>query len=214
VTINVAAANLGGFSMNITEEEFMKSLRVTLSVLAILSSPMAFADNTGKYYVGFDYGSASYSGVTVSSGTYPDPAMANIAVGYHVSDTVAAELGYNQYVDSTLPATTIKATVSATSLHAALVGSYPIIPQVEFIGKLGVSNNNQKITATYNNGAIIGSMSNQKTDLYFSVGAQLYLTQQLLLRGQYENFGSFGTFGSTGNDMKATGVSMGVIYNF
>ncbi len=190
----------------------MKKIEITLMLAALLAAPLAHAETAGKYYVGFDLGSASYSGVTVPAGTYPNPGLTTITGGYRVNDTWAAEVGYTKFGDSSLGNGLASATLSASSLHAAAVGSYPLTPQFDLIGKAGLASNDAKITLT-----VLGfsaSSSEQSTDLFFGFGAQYHITPQVTLRAQYENFGRLATWTSSGTDWKAAAITFGGTYNF
>lgn len=186
-----------------------KSVLAALVLTAFVATP-ALADNSGKFYVAGDLGSASYSNVTVAAGTYPNPGVISIAGGYHFSPMLAAEVGYSMFGDSVLTNGFASGTVSASSFKIAAVGTYALNPQFDLIGKLGLANNSQKIVVTPGGSSISGSQS----DLLVGVGAQYNLNTQTSLRLQYENFGKFGNFGTTGQKMSASAFSLGVAYTF
>ncbi|MEQ1669204.1 MAG: outer membrane beta-barrel protein [Sulfuriferula sp.] len=188
-----------------------KTVFALLALSAFVATP-ALADNTGKFYVAGDLGSASYSNVTVGAGTYPNPGVISIAGGYHFSPMLAAEVGYSMFGDSVLTNGFVTGTVSASSLKIAAVGTYALNPQFDLIGKLGLANNSQKIVATA--GGASASVSGSQSDLLVGVGAQYNLSSQTSLRVQYENFGKFGNFGTTGQKMSASAISLGVAYTF
>lgn len=186
-----------------------QSVFAILALTAFVATP-ALADNSGKFYVAGDLGSASYSNVTVGAGTYPNPGVISIAGGYHFSPMLAAEVGYSMFGDSILTNGFVTATVSASSFKIAAVGTYPLNPKFDLIGKLGLANNSQKLVVTPNGGSFSGSQS----DLLVGVGAQYNMNSQTSLRVQYENFGKFGNFGTTGQKMSASAISLGVAYTF
>lgn len=190
----------------------MKKISLVVLLFAFIAPP-TFAGNTGKYYIATDLGSASYSNVTVAAGTYPDPGMARIAGGFHVSETVAIEVGYTNFGKSILTAPPVEATVTASSLYMAVVGSLPLSSQFDLIGKVGFANNKNKIDVT-SSGVSAATTSASKSDVLIGFGAQYHISQQVTLRAQYDSFGSFGEFGTTGKEMKATAISFGVAYNF
>jgi OOP family OmpA-OmpF porin len=194
------------------KEGIMKKI-VIVSIVSAFAATPALADNTGHFYMAADLGSASYSNVTVGAGTYPNPGMIRIAGGYHFSPIFAAEVGYSRFGDSTITAGTASGTVSASSAQAALVGSLPLTPQFDLIGKIGVASNKHKIDAT-SSGVTVVSMSSSQNDLLIGLGAQYNFNSQLSMRAQYESFGKFGDFGTTGVAMKASALSVGVAYNF
>ena len=139
--------------------------------------------------------------------------MFRIAGGYHFSPTLAAEVGYSKFGDSTLTNGTVSGTVSASSFQIAAVGSLPLNPQFDLIGKIGLASNKQQIDAKLS-GVTLASTSASKSDLLIGLGAQYNVNSQTSVRVQYDNFGEFGNFGLTGKPMKASAFSLGVAYNF
>ncbi len=179
----------------------MKKVAIVALLSAFVATP-ALADNTGKFYIAGDLGSATYSNV----GLFPSPGVFSISGGYHFNPMLAAEVGYSVFGDSTVVSTGFSATLSASSFHIAAVGSLPLNPQFDLIGKLGLANNSAKSTNT--NGFYL---STSQSDLLIGVGAQYHVNSQVTVRAQYE---SFGKFESIAVPMKATAVSLGVAYNF
>lgn len=190
----------------------MKKLIVALLLSAFVATP-ALADNTGKYYVAGDFGSARYTNVTVVAGTYPNPGMVRIAGGYHFSPALAVELGISGFGDSTLTTGVSSGTITASSFQIAAVGSMPLSSQFDLFGKVGIAANKNQIDVKLS-GVTVGSVSSSQSSLLVGVGAQYHINSQFSVRAQYENFGSFGKFGTTGQDMKVSAISMGVAYDF
>lgn len=189
----------------------MKKIAIVALLSACISTP-ALADNTGKFYVAGDLGSASYKNVSVAAGTYPNPGVLRIAGGYHFSPMFAVEAGYSIFGDSVLTNGFSSGTVAASSFQIAAVATYPMTSSFDLFGKLGLSSNNQKITAS--GGGISSSMSGSQSDLLLGFGVQYNIDSQVGVRLQYEDFGKFGNFGTTGQAMKASAISVGVAYNF
>lgn len=190
----------------------MKKVIVASLLSAFVATP-ALADNTGKFYVAGDIGSASYTNVTVAAGTYPNPGMLRIAGGYHFSPTFAAELGISGFGDSVLSSGTSSGTVKASSVQIAAVGSLPLNSRFDLFGKVGIAANKNQIDVQ-TSGVTTASYSSSQSSLLVGFGAQYHINSQLSVRAQYENFGSFGKFGTTGQDMKVSAFSMGVAYDF
>lgn len=193
----------------------MRKNAIVVGLMSSLVMPIsAMADTAGKSYIGFDYGSASYTGVTVPAGTYPNPGLASFTWGYRVNEMLAAEVGYTKFGDSSLTISGVgKGTVSASSIHVAVVGSYPLNQQFSLIGKAGLASSNNSLNVEIVGGTNSTS-SAQQADLMYGLGAQFNVSQQVALRAQYESFGSFGNLGNTGTAMKATAITFGAIYNF
>jgi OOP family OmpA-OmpF porin len=193
----------------------MKKITTVVLLFAFVAPP-ALADNTGKAYVAGDLGSASYSNVTVPAGggypagTFPNPAMVRIAGGYHFSPIFAAEIGYSKFGDTQLDYAGVGiATLSMNSFQVAAVGTFPVSPQFDLIGKLGLSRNTVNLTGTGGFSSINNSSS--QTDLLVGAGMQYNLNSQVSIRAQYD---SFGKFTNDSQPITASAISVGVAYNF
>lgn len=186
---------------------------VVALLLSVFVATPALADNTGKYYIAGDLGAAKYTNVTVGAGTYPNPGMVRIAGGYHFSQALAVEVGIAGFGDSTLTSGTASGTVTASSFQIAAVGSLPLNPQFDLIGKVGIASNKNQIDAKLL-GVTVASVSSSKSSLLVGFGGQYHINSQVSVRAQFESFGSFGNFGTTGQEMKVSAVSVGVAYDF
>ena len=195
----------------------VKKIAIMTGLLSVFIAPVAMAESTGKLYVAIDSGSARYSGVTfgagtLGAGTYPNPGLINIALGYHYNEQVAAEVGLAKFGDSNLYANGRSTTISATSIHVAAVGSYPLDSALGLFGKVGIAYNYNSLNGSGD--AALLSKSANHIGLIYGVGAQLHLYQDWDIHMQYVNFGEFGELGDTGSPMKATALTMGVAYSF
>lgn len=179
----------------------MKKIAIAVLLSAFVATP-ALADNTGKYYVAGDLGTATYSDMS----PFPNPGVVRIAGGYHFSPMVAAEVGYSMFGDSIVDYGFGSATLTASSFQIAAVGSYPLSPEFDLIGKLGMSKNSAEITDTN-----FGSASTSQSSLLIGLGAQYHVNSQVSLRAQYDNYGKFS---NTAPLMETTSFSLGVVYNF
>lgn len=179
----------------------MKKIAIVALLSAFVATP-ALADNSGKFYIAGDLGSASYSNVA----PFPNPGVIRIAGGYHFSPMLAAEVGYSIFGDSVVTTGFNSATLAARSFQIAAVGSLPLSRQFDLTGKLGIANNSVTVTNTlgYNYSA-------SQSDLLIGFGAQFHVNSQVTVRAQYE---SFGKFENIAVPMKATAVSIGIAYNF
>jgi opacity protein-like surface antigen len=185
---------------------------IAIAALSAALSTSAFAAGNNAY-VFADIGSASFSNTTTGNITFPNPGSFGIGAGYQFNSNVAAELGYTAFGDSsvTVVNTGVTAKLKTSSLHAAVVGTYPFNPQFSAIGKLGVSSN--KVDGSNSAGFAYNA---SKTSLYYAVGGQYNINQQFAIRAQYENVGKFNTTTPTmfGQDMSASTFSIGGVYNF
>lgn len=179
----------------------MKKIAIAVLLSAFVAAP-ALADNAGKFYVAGDLGKATYSNLS----PFPNPGVIRIAGGYHFIPALAVELGYSKFGDSTVVGPGGSATISASSFQVAAVGSLPLSPEFDLIGKLGLANNSADLTSTV---GIFGSTS--QSDLLIGFGGQYHVNSQVSVRLLYDNYGKFD---NSASPMKATSISLGVAYNF
>jgi OOP family OmpA-OmpF porin len=180
----------------------MKKIVIATLLSAFIATP-ALADNTGKFYVAGDFGSATYSGLP----GWSNPNVIRIAGGFHFSPVFAVELGYSMFGDSnTIDPTFGPATISASSFQVAAVGSLPLSPQFDLIGKLGLASNVEDYSDSTGYTA-----SYSRSDLLIGFGAQFNVNSQVSVRALYDDYGKFDNFFPP---MKATSLSLGVVYNF
>jgi hypothetical protein len=185
----------------------MKNNFLAFFILAVIAVP-AMADNTGTFYIAGDLGTATYSNME----PFSNPGVIRIAGGYNFSSNLAAEVGYSVFGDSTITGPGGSATLSAASFQIAAVGTLPLSPQFDLIGKLGLSSNNAKMTANIPALGLNGSAgSTSQSDLLIGLGAQFRINAQTNLRVIYDNYGKFE---NTSSPMKASSISLGVVYNF
>lgn len=195
---------------------------VAVALLSAFVATPALADNSGKFYVAGDLGSASFSNANnpvVAQGgqTFKNPGALRIAGGYHISPMLAVEAGYLMLGDSTINYTNASFTSKNTALQIAAVGTFAVAPTFDLIGKLGMSMNSNKLVGT-GAGSFINS-STSSTSLMFGIGAQYNVNKQVSIRVQYEDFGKFKTNDGplppvTSWDMGVSMFSVGVAYNF
>lgn len=179
----------------------MKKIVIAALLSAFISTP-ALADNTGKFYVAGDFGSATYSGLP----GWSNPNVVRIAGGFHFSPVFAVEMGYSMFGDSnTIDPTYGPATISASSFQVSAVGTLPLSPQFDLIGKLGLASNYEEYSD-----ATGYSASWSHSDLLIGFGAQFNVNSQVSVRALYDNYGKFDNFFPP---MKATSLSLGVVYN-
>lgn len=178
----------------------MKKIAFAALLSAFIATP-ALADNTGKMYIAGDLGPATYSNIS----PFPNPNVIRFALGSHFNPNLAAEVGYSVFGDSTITGPGGSATVSASAFQIAAIGSLPLNPQFDLTGKLGFSHNSAK------GGGLAAGMSTSNNSVLFGVGAQYHMTSQVSLRVQYDDYGDFE---SASAPMKATALSLGLVYNF
>lgn len=192
----------------------MRKIAIVALLSAFIATP-ALADNTGNFYVAGDLGTATYSNVNDGLGNnFPNPMVLRIAGGYHFSPQLAAEVGYSIFGDSVIDYGNLglgagKATMALRSFQVVAVGSLPLSPQFDLIGKLGLARNSGTLTGT---GILAGvNASTSQSDLLIGLGAQYHVTSSVSVRALYDNYGKFD---SSSNPTKATSFSLGGVYNF
>lgn len=179
----------------------MNKIFIAALLSAVFATP-ALADNSGKYYVGGDFGTATYSNMP----GWSNPTVIRIAGGYHFSPVFAVEMGYSMFGDSTAIIGGVPATTSASSFQVSAVGSLPLNNQFDLIGKLGLASNSQDFAD-----ATGYSLSWSQGDLLIGFGAQFHINSQVTVRALYDNYGKFD---NTYYPMKASSFSLGVTYDF
>ncbi|MDQ7004480.1 MAG: outer membrane beta-barrel protein [Ghiorsea sp.] len=182
----------------------MKKIIAIAALSAALTTSAFAADNTT--YVTAGLSSATYT----NTGGFPNPGKVDLGVGYSFTPTLAAELSYHQFGDSTLVVVGVggsaSATASVSSVTAAVVGSYPISDQVSLIGKVGVASNKTDLTTNVGT-----SDSSSKTSLYFAVGGEYNISDKYSIRAQYEDFGDIE---SATDPASATALGISAVIKF
>lgn len=179
----------------------MKKFAFATLLFACVTTP-ALADDTGKMYIGGDLGAATYNNLS----PFPNPGVIRFVFGSHFSPSLAGELGYSKFGDSTVTVPGVSATISASAFQIAVIGSLPLNSQFDLTGKLGYSHNSATGTNTLGT-----SLNTSNNSLLFGVGAQFHYNSQTTLRVQYDNYGKFENASSP---MEATAISLGVLFNF
>jgi OOP family OmpA-OmpF porin len=180
----------------------MKKIVIAGLLSAFIATP-ALADDTGRYYVAADFGSATFHNMP----GWSNPDVIRISGGLHFSPVFAVEMGYSMFGDSnTVDPLYGPATTSASSFQIAAVGSLPLSPQFDLIGKLGVASNAEDYSDSTGYSA-----SYIHSDLLIGFGAEFHVNSQVSVRALYDNYGKFDNFFPP---MKASSLSVGVAYTF
>lgn len=190
--------------------------RKTVLALALIWVSTTAHAKSEEQYIALNIGSAKYSNATLAGSAYPNPFSLDIFYGYRVLPNLAAEFGCtqlgNSVLDGTVQGVATKGSILASSTHAAAVGYFSISPSFEVFGKAGLSFNISQLNLTQANSSSISGASG--TSLYYGIGASYKFNEALSIRAQYENFGGFGQFASTGNDLTATVMSLGLVHSW
>lgn len=171
-------------------------------VLTLLSSTLAlpvFAADSGPY-VALDLQNWS----TTNNAPLGNPALGfRIGAGYHFTPNIGAEIDYAQSGNSS---SVSGVSYKASAVQAAAIGTYPINDMFDIYAKLGMTSNK----ATISGPATCNSCS--KTSVLFGVGGQYNINKQVGIRLEYDNLGNVTNSGS--NDLAASSISVGAVYNF
>jgi hypothetical protein len=161
------------------------------------------ADNVEKIYMAGDMGTASYSNMT----KFPSPRGFRISAGRHFLPNVSGEASFIRFADSNSisPGSGGTKQLSASALQVSAIGILPLDEKVELFAKIGLTFN--RASGSNSDGI---SADKSKADLLYGVGQLYHFTSQVAIRLQYEDFGAFE---SGPNPMKATLLSIGVVYD-
>lgn len=179
----------------------MNKYAIAVLVSVFIAAP-ALADNTGRYYVAGDIGTATYHNLP-----FPSSSVVRIAGGYHFNPVLAAEMGISFFGDSTayVGSAYDPVTITLSSFQVAVVANVPLSRQFDLIGKMGVASNGEDWADS------LGTLTYYHSDLLFGFGAQFHVNSQTSLRLLYDNYGKFD---STNLPVKASSVSLGLVYDF
>lgn len=193
----------------------MKRITIAALLSASIATPALAADNTGKFYMGVDFGWVTLSDTNPGGTDFPDPNSLRFSFGYHYSPMLAAEVGYAIIGDSTLSTSSGDVTEKNSAFQVAAVGTLPVSSSFDLIGKVGLSFNSNKASGTAAYEGV--DSSNSKTSYLFGIGAQFNVNEQFGIRAQYENFGKT-TISSNLSGLSWDGgikqFSLGIVYNF
>ena len=172
----------------------MKKIAIAALLCGFITTPV-LAENLSPVYVEAGLGNATYTFQT-------SPRDLRLAAGLQFSSVWAVEVG-GAYLGGA-SSLGIKPTniTSVKTLQAALVGSYRVNNDFDWVAKLGVSRNQASQT---------GKTAIAKvTDLYWAAGVDYHLNRNFAIRTLYEDFGSI----SKVTTINASAISVNLHYNF
>jgi OOP family OmpA-OmpF porin len=172
-------------------------------VLSSFIATHAIADYADRYYLAADFGSASLHNMP----GWTNPSVLRITGGYYFSPFMSLELGYSSFGDTTGPSGDA---ISASSFQFAAIATLPITTQFDLLGKLGIASNYYDYYPN-NSPYPYANYSESQSDFLYGVGAQFHINSQVGLRVLYDNYGKFDNFNPP---MKASSVSLGLMYVF
>lgn len=184
----------------------MKKLISAVVISAAISTP-ALAANAGTGYIAADYGQWSMS----NAGLLPNPGVLTLSGGYHFTPNIGIEAGYAIVGDSTVSDPFGSITYSQSAVKVAAVGTFPVNPQIDVFGKLGLISVSGSLSGTGFYAGTSGSAST--SSVMYGIGGQFNINQNVGIRVQYESLGKTkASSAATGADV--TSFSAGVVYTF
>lgn len=179
--------------------------KITFATMPLLFlSTSALADNDRETYFAIDFGSSSYS--TSSTVQFPSPKVVRLAIGHYFGENIALEGGYTKFGDSSVVTPTQSATISASSFQIATIVCFPLNPQFDLFGKLGIAHN-----ITEGKSSLGFNATDTVDNVIYGIGVKYHINSKVSLRLQYEDYGDL-TSGKT--PLSATAISLGVLSNF
>jgi OOP family OmpA-OmpF porin len=165
----------------------------------------AFAQESPNHvYAGVTFGQAHWrQGCLATSTTCDDTDKAlRVFGGYQVNRILAAEIGFHNLGKASGSTETVK----ATAWEAVAVAAWPITGGLSAYGKLGIFRGNVE-----GSGALL---PNKETNYgpTFGVGAQLDVSRNLALRGEWQSYPKLG--GSTLPKTDINVMSVGALWRF
>lgn len=177
----------------------------------LLSTQALAADGTG-FYVGAGVGQSkakdACTGLAGTGITCDDKDTAfSIFGGYQVNTNFGVELGYTDLGKVTASGFGVTASIEAKGLELVGVGTYPINPQFDVYGKLGLFRWDLDASASGPGGSI--SQSESGTDLTFGFGVKYNFTQNFGMRVQWQQYKDIGNEATTGtSDVDVIGIGL------
>ena len=168
----------------------------------------------GIGYLESDVDTYKYPSLTYSAYDDEDDGI-TVFLGYDVNERFAIEAGYNDLGDTTATVTTpltANKQIKVTTF-AGVLKSDPIVMNTVLFVKAGVAFINQ-------DEQVVGgaSTSEKTTNAFFGVGANYELSNGLVLRGLYEQYGKdngqIDVNGSTSDQIDPSAISLSLIKRF
>jgi OOP family OmpA-OmpF porin len=180
----------------------MRKLACALAAgMAALATAQAQSLQSPRYYVGAGANFANHEyrlpGVSILDGDGSE-AGAKVYGGAELSPLWGVEIGYVDFTKANFDYLQGGAAgygdVEGYSAHLAGRGRWPLNPQLEVFGKLGLAYSHRKVES---NLPLSVAATQNDTGLYAGVGMQWNVTPQWALVGEYERYGKRKNVGSS-----------------
>lgn len=182
-------------------------MKQVVLLLAALAAAPAFAQDM---YVTGSIGQAQQK---VSYGDESDnehKVGASAAFGYRFTPTVSVEGGYAKFGKISDGDSSGRATIESDAFYAAVVGTFPVSPNVSLIAKLGVARGSSELQVA--SGNLTATVEENRTGAMFGIGAAYAVTPSLAIVSEFQHFGK--TLDYEGFSVKASMLSIGARYSF
>jgi OmpA-OmpF porin, OOP family len=183
-----------------------KNILASLVLSTLLASP-AFAEG---FYIGADAGNSKASASENNISFSGNDTTFGIHAGYKFSPYLSAEIGYRDHGSAKDTVVFIKVpvnvNVSAKSVTASVLASYPFTESFSVYGRLGVAS----IKATYEASASSGytyTDDSTGTKAMFGIGAQYAFNKNISLRSEYTQYAEI-------EGTKFSALTVGANYSF
>lgn len=194
-----------------------QAIALTGLIAAIAAiSPLVFAQDSG-WYVGASIGQSKAKDTcpnTVPVGVNCDDTDTGWSVfsGYQFNKYLGAEIGYADLGEFKVSTSGTTDTLKVKGSELLGVGTFPINPQFEVYGKVGVFFWNVKESCA---GTLcpFGSQNETGSDLTYGLGAKFTFTKNVGVKVQYQRYKDVGNEATTGKD-DVDVVSVGVVFKF
>lgn len=185
----------------------MKKQLFAVVVGAALALPL-FAQAEGAY-VGGNIGRSELKLSGDGSGKENKTSFKAYA-GYDFTANFGVEGGYVDFGKLKDSDGGASASLETSALYAAATGTLPLNEQFSLFGKVGVTRNHTKVSASAGIFSVSGSKN--KTSALIGVGAAYNINKNLSAVAEYEHFGK--TLDVDGANLKASQFSVGLRYKF
>lgn len=183
-------------------------MKNTVLLAALMfSATTAFA---GTGYVGLSGGSAkqelSFEGESGSKNTGAFKAFA----GYQINPSFGIEGGYIHFGDAKDSADGATVSIKPKAFYAALTGSFPMSPQFNLTGKVGVARTETKLFASFDGDS--GEVEVSDTRPMVGIGTEYKFSDSMSVVAEYEHFGKVAK--ESGLSLEVSMVSVGLRMSF
>ena len=195
----------------------MKKSKAAIAVLGVAAAAIAFpaaaqmrAPSLNSAYVGANIGQSKshFDCSGVANCDQKDTAF-RLFAGYQFHPNVAAEFGYTDLGKTKFSDTGFSAEAAATAWDLSALGMWPVMPQLQIFGRLGLYHGEVKFS---------GDLSGSKTTsgLTYGLGGEYDFTRNLGARLEWQRFNDMKAQCDGCDELKGSvdNFSIGIVYRF